>query len=197
MKLIGKIPADYPPFIKSEVFAEYVGVILGDGNISKFPRTERLTIVGNANNPGFIQRYAELTSRFFSKQPAISKMSGANAIRISIYQKNISTRLKIPTGNRSKFEFRLPGWIWRNKIFLIKFLKGLFEAEGSLSIHMPTYTYNFQFKNYNKSLLKVVSDSLMRLGYNPEIRENAIRLRKKEEVVSFKNLIKFREYIAE
>lgn len=69
----------------------------------------------------------------------------------------------------------------------------MFEAEGSLSIHLPTCTYNFQFKNSNQSLLKTVADSLIYLGYHPEIRENAVRLRKKIEVELFKSQIRFRE----
>jgi len=41
MKSEGKIPSDYPEFEKNEMLAEYIGVILGDGNISEFPRTQR------------------------------------------------------------------------------------------------------------------------------------------------------------
>ncbi|HUD44621.1 MAG TPA: LAGLIDADG family homing endonuclease [Patescibacteria group bacterium] len=190
---LGIIP-NYLPLIRSKDLAEYIGVVLGDGNISNFPRTERLIIVGNSKNTGFIRRYSLLTQLIFGKTATVSKMSGVNAIRMSIYQKYLSKRLGIPSGDRANYNFEIPKWILSNKIYIISLLKGLFEAEGSLSIHKGTYTYNFQFKNSNQSLLKAVTDSLLYLGYHPEVRVNCTRLRKKKEVESFRQLIKFREY---
>ena len=58
MKKMGKIPSDYPSFKKNGDLAELIGVILGDGHIAKFPRTEALTIFSNSNNVGFIKRYS-------------------------------------------------------------------------------------------------------------------------------------------
>lgn len=196
MRELGKIPSDYPEFTKGAELAELIGVALGDGNISRFPRTERIIIVGNSNNPGFINRYSYIIEKIFNKKPVVSKIRGANCIRISLYQKFISKRLGIPSGNRGKMIYTLPLWIKNNKVFLTSFLKGLFEAEASLSIHLKTYTYNFQFSNLNENLLNIVKDGLISLGYNPEIRKISIRLRKKHEVEAFKNLIKFRDYNA-
>lgn len=194
MKNLGLIPKNYPSFRKSGDLAEYIGVILGDGNIGKFPRTERLVIVGNANNRGFIERYAKLTEKFFNKKPFVGKCQNTNAVRISLYQKKISKRLNIPCGNKKKINWQMPKWIQNNKNYLIRLLKGLFEAEGSLSIHIPTCTYNFQFRNNNKSLLTIMENGLKLLGYHPEIRINSVRLRKKQEVENFRKLINFRLY---
>lgn len=194
MRKIGKIPYDYPTFLPSPHLAEYIGVVLGDGNISKFPRTERIIISSNSDNTGFIKHYAKLTKIIFNKKPTINLVNNENCIRISLYQKEISKRLNIPAGNRNNLNIKLPSWIYKNKKNLIKLLKGLFEAEGSLSIHLQTYTYNFQFSNKNKSLLKVVENGLKILGYHPEIRKTSIRLRKKIEVEKFKKMIKFRVY---
>lgn len=194
MKELGKIPCRYPYFPKSGDLAEYIGVILGDGNIGKFPRTERILIVGNANNDGFIRRYTKLTELLFNKKPTVSHDKNANAVRISLYQKKIAVRLGIPIGSRKRLNLAIASWIWENKKYLVRFLRGLFEAEGSLSIHIPTGTYNFQFKNQNKSLLKIVSKGLRLLNYHPEIRSNSIRLRKKIEVENFRKLINFRVY---
>lgn len=60
MKKMGKIRSSYPLFKKDGNLAELIGVILGDGNILKFPRTEALTISSNAKNSGFIKRYSSL-----------------------------------------------------------------------------------------------------------------------------------------
>ncbi|MGD1003405.1 MAG: LAGLIDADG family homing endonuclease [Minisyncoccia bacterium] len=174
--------------------AEYIGVVLGDGNIEACPRTERLIIVGNSNNPGFIRRYARLTHLLFNKKPTTTKIRNVNAFRISLYQKYISERLGIASGNRKDTPYTLPNWIENNDIFSIRFLRGLFEAEGSLSIHLPTCTYNFSFSNHNAYLLNIVEHILRRLEFHPEIRNNAIRIRRKAEVKRLKKLIAFREY---
>lgn len=193
-KIEGKIPDDYPALPYSPELAEYIGVVLGDGHIAKFPRTERITISCNSANQGFIDRYALLTKNLFKKDPTVEKVKNVNNVRIHLYQKYISKRLGIPSGNRKELDFKAPQWIVDDKDCLIGFLRGLFEAEGSLSIHLPTCTYNFQFCNYNPSLLSAVENGLISLGYHPEVRKKYIRLRKKAEVASFRDLIKFRVY---
>jgi len=191
-KLISRGAFDLAIVPRDTSTAELVGVVLGDGNITAYPRCERLIISSNSKADKFIVRYSKLVERIFKKKPAIQK-TNRNCIRISLYQRNISQRLLIPTGNRRNLNNLVPGWIQREEEYLIACLKGLFEAEASLSIHLPTYTYNFQFTNCNQSLLDFVKTGLKSLGYHPEIRKTSIRLRKKDEVKSFKNLIKFRE----
>jgi hypothetical protein len=187
-------PVAYANLKESGDVAEYIGVVLGDGNIEKFPRTERITITGDAKKMDFIFRYAKMTELIFNKKPTITRALRSNAVRISLYQKFISARLGIPTGNRKYIEYELPAWIWESDEYLIRFLRGLFEAEASLSIHLPTYTYNFSFSNLNKSILYMVQTALIRLEFHPEVRDNAIRIRKKAEVERLKNLLHFREY---
>ena len=194
MKEVGRIPRNYPRFRQSADLAEYIGVLLGDGNISKFPRTERILISGNLRHPGFIEHYAKLTETLFRKTPTIMKARGGRHVRISLYQKEISRRLGIPTGSRRHLDLRIPDWIWRNSRYLIRLVKGLLEAEGSLSIHRPSYTYNFQFANRNQSLLAIMARALMVLGFHPERRYNAVRLRKRAEVEKLRLLVQFREY---
>lgn len=194
MKGLGVIPKSYPAFTKTVSLAEFIGVVLGDGNIGAFPRTQRLLIVGNSNNPGFINRYANLVENLFGKKATVSRVHGSRATRIGLYQKYISERLDIPCGDKRNLEYKLPYWISSHRANLIGWLRGLYEAEGSLSIHKPTYTYNFQFSNKNKGLLDLVQESLETLAFHPERRINSVRLRKKEEVANFKELIRFRQY---
>ncbi|MBI3323306.1 MAG: hypothetical protein HYZ95_02440 [Candidatus Omnitrophica bacterium] len=70
----------------------------------------------------------------------------------------------------------------------------MFEAEGSYSVHAPTYTYNLSFSNRNPALLDEVEWALTSMGFHPERRSCAVRLRKKQEVARFIELIRFRGY---
>lgn len=185
---------DYTHIPHGGNLAEYIGVVLGDGNIEAFPRTERIVITGDAKKIEFIYRYAKMTELLFKKAPVVMNATYSNAVRISLYQKFISKRLEIPTGNKEQFAYVLPTWIENNERHLIRFLRGLYEAEAYLSIHLPTSTYNFGFVNTNPHLLKIVENALRRLEFHPEIRHNAIRIRKKAEVERLKNLLQFRQY---
>lgn len=179
---------------KTGDLAEYIGMVLGDGNISKFPRTERIIIACDSLKPKCIARYAKMTESIFGKKPAVSSVQGTNGTRISLYQQGIARRLGISSGSRSGLVWRLPRWISADKMMLRRFLRGLFEAEGSLCIHKPTYTYNLEFSNINQSLLTIVRKSLQLLGYHPEVRSYAVRLRRKLEVMRFIEEVQFRIY---
>jgi DNA-binding transcriptional regulator WhiA len=184
---------EYKPFKKDNNLAELIGVILGDGHIERFPRTERLIISGNSNNPKFIKRYSELIRKNFNKNPKIEKTK-RNCIRISIYEKFISQRLNIPAGNRNKLKVVIPKWILSDKSYIISYLRGLYEAEGSFCIHKPTGTYKILFSNRNPSLLKNVYQLLKMLEFHPHKDAFRVQISKKNEVYSCKNLLNFRNY---
>lgn len=194
MKMKGEIRSQYPAFKKDGDLAELVGVILGDGHISKFPRSEELTIFSNSANKAFIKRYSMLMEKFFEKTPYIAKMKSANCVRIRIYQKNISQRLGVPLSPRKDKNIIIPKWIFIKRDYVIRYLRGLYEAEGSHSIHLPTSTYKVQFSNSNISMLENVFMLVYKLGFHPHKSKNMIQISRKEEVFKFMELIQFRKY---
>lgn len=193
-KLSGIIPVSDNKLRKSTELAFLIGLVLGDGNISKFPRVECLRITLGTDKPNLAYYTVQVISKVFHKSPSLIKRSTSNCYNVTIYQKNIGRRLGIPLGARGNLEIFLPSWCWREKTYLISVLKGLFEAEASYCVHIKTCTYNFEFSNRNISLLDEVEKGLRELGFNPERRSTAVRLRKKSEAVDFRNLISFRNY---
>lgn len=192
MVKLGRIRKTYLPFEKAKELAFFIGLVLGDGNITKFPRTECLTIALNAKYPGLIFYTYCLLEKFFEKQPSQNRIG--NCVKLRVYQKQISKRLEVPLGNRRYSKVGIPTWVWESREYLIWCLKGLFEAEGSLSVHLSTCTYNFSFSNRNEKLLGDVGKALEILGLHPEYRSYATRLRKRKEVETFKGLIFFRKF---
>lgn len=190
----GLVKSTYPTFRKNGDLAELTGVILGDGNIGVFPRSEVLRIVANANNQGFIDRYTRLVEKAFRKKPHVKKRTYSEAVNITVYEKFISKRLLIPSGARGNILIQVPDWIVKNKEMTIRFLRGLYEAEGSYSVHTPTYTYKMFFSNKNLSLLDIVFRLVKGLGFHPHRSADKIQISRKEEVQKFKNLIEFRRY---
>lgn len=194
MKILGKIKSTYPEFAKNGDLAELIGMVLGDGHIEKFLRTERLYITSNSEDEELIKRYGKFVKDFFGKDPVFMKVKNSNCVVISLYEKFISKRLGIPHGARKNLDFKLPKWIKKNKKYLIRFLRGLYEAEGSFCVHKPTSTYKLFFANRNNSLLNIVFNSLEELEFHPHKSKYNIQVSRKEEVYKLKNLLEFRKY---
>lgn len=195
MKRLGQIRSSYPLFKKDGDLAELIGVVLGDGHIESFPRSESLTLACNAKNKGFIRRYKNLIWKLFEKNP-YEKRVGPNkgCTRLRIYQKNISKRLGVPTGTRRRINFRTPSWVLQNRKYLERYLRGLYEAEGCFCVHKPTGTYKFLFSNRNESLRQNVFQGLKILGFHPHQSGYQVQVSRKAEVYKVKELIKFRQY---
>lgn len=191
-KLTGLI-ASPRPLKRNEDLAFLFGLTLGDGHIEEHLRTESITITLGTDKPKLWRYAAKVVRRVFDKKPYIAKQKSA-CVKIRIHQKDISRRMRIPTGRRRYAQIIIPYWVKGNKKFMVACLKGLFEAEGSFSIHKPTCTYNLAFSNHNVSLLNIVENELKKLGFHPERRSNAVRLRRRAETYAFASLIKFRIY---
>ena len=174
--------------------AELIGVLLGDGHIERFPRTERFRLVSNSNNPKLVERYAKLIEKVFNKKPHVGVRRKENAVDISLYQKHVSERLGIPVGPRKDVINRVPAWILANDEYVVRYLRGLYDAEGSLSIHGPTYTHKLFFSNTNESLLDIVFVLLKRLGFHPHRSPHKVQISKKKEVYAVRDRLRFRCY---
>jgi len=81
------------------------------------------------------------------------KRKSSNCVDITIYEKNISDRLDIPTGSKRELRVRVPSWIMDNKTYIARYLRGLYETDGALAHHEKTYTHKLIFTNRNESLL--------------------------------------------
>lgn len=194
MKKLGDIKSAYPVFKKNGDLAELIGTVLGDGHIYKHPRCDSLRITGDASKMDFVNRSANLVEVVFDKKPTVLKVLRSNAMTVTIYERNISKRLGIPQGSRKDLNYILPKWIVRSRPFTIRFLRGLYEAEGSLCYHPPTSTHKLFFANKNQHLLKLVATLVEGLGFTQNTYINKVQVSRKAEVQELKNLIQFRSY---
>lgn len=194
MKRIGKIKSSYPALKKSGNLAELIGTVLGDGHIAKHPRCDSLRIVGDAAKMGFVYRAAMLVEIVFAKKPAVAKRTSSNAVTVTIYERKISERLGVPAGSRHALDYKLPRWIERSRRYKIRFLRGLYEAEGSVSHHAPTSTHKMSFANTNPHLQRLVSRLLTELGFTHNIHGTKVQVSRAKEVQNLKDLLQFRNY---
>jgi hypothetical protein len=179
---------------KSGDWAELVGITLGDGNIFKFPRTERLVIACNSKDTKYIEHIKNLIKKVLKKEPQAQKSKNSNCVHIKLYQCRLSKRLRMPSGNKIQNSVVIPEEIYRNRNLLIRCLKGLFETDGCFIIDKKNYTRVIEFKNMSRTLLKGAYLGLKGLSYHPQFGKNYVRLARKDEVYNFADLIQFRRY---
>lgn len=107
------------PLVYSYNLAVLTGLVLGDGHIEKCPRTERLMIALNTKYPALIEYVAKLCFDIFDKTPTLIKQREQNCMKVSLYQKTISQRLGIISGNRRLDSIGILDWIWTDKVYII------------------------------------------------------------------------------
>ncbi len=193
-RLSGIIPNTQIKLKRDSNLSFLVGITLGDGNINQMERTQCLRITLGTDKPDLWKYTSKVIEKVFSKKPSVYKRKIANCVNVTIYQNNLSERLGIPIGARKDKVIIIPDWIVNNKTNLISFIKGLYEAEASFSVHKKTYTYNLSFSNMNISILNFLESNIKQLGFHPERRTNAVRIRRKIEAYEFMDLISFRKY---
>ena len=185
---------NHKPLKKTTDLAELVGIILGDGHLHAFPRTERLVVTCGGIKQEYVSRIVNIITRVFTKVPSVLKRKTESAFDVSLYQCGLSRRLEIPTGNKIKNDVGVPAWIKKKKRYIIRCLEGLFETDGCFQEDPPNYAQYIELKNLCSRIKIDAYYMLIELGYNPQISPRYVRLARKKEVYSFKKLIQFREY---
>lgn len=70
----------------------------------------------------------------------------------------------------------IPRWVFMNKKYILKCLKGLFETDSCFHEDKANYTRCIEFKNNCKRLREDVYNSLVNLGFRPQFGRNYIAL---------------------
>lgn len=158
--------------------AEFVGILLGDGNIfvKKYSSKHvvyQVRICGDKNNEKDYMLYfvRSLIIELFKLVPKV-KFHKNSAIYICINSKPLVEFLKkigLKSGNKITNCITIPFWIKCKKSYLQACIRGLIDTDGSvfrLSNKNPNYI-RISFKNRNKKLLKDVKVALTKLGFSP------------------------------
>jgi len=179
---------------KSKALSELIGIILGDGHIHKFPRTEKLVITCDKSQSNYISHICKLVEGIFLKTPSLFIRKKENVIDVCLYQCKISLRLKIASGNKIRNNVGIPSWVFKSKRLVTACLKGLFETDGCFQRDNDNYAQYIELKNCCERIRKDTFKALLLLGYSPQLGKDYVRLARREEVYKFKEAIKFREY---
>lgn len=165
-----RIPINYPKLNKSNDLAELIGVVLGDGCITR----EQIGITLNSIKDADYSYYLiDLIAKCLSYSPSISKRKNANAIVIRLTGMILVRRfveLGLHIGNKVRQQVSVPRWICQNPSYSLSCLRGLMDTDGGVFVHkykVNDHEYSYLkicFTNKSQPLRDFVTNVLRHLG---------------------------------
>lgn len=155
--------------------AEFVGILLGDGGITK---EQWFITVNSIADFKYTIYLSKLIEDLFKFKPPIYKKKDSNALVLYGSGKNailFLTKIGLKVGNKVKQQVGVPDWIYKNEKLKIACLRGLMDTDGGVFKHKykvngKQYKYNkISFTNRSIPLLNFVYQTLNDLGFKPKI----------------------------
>lgn len=145
----------------SDKLAEFVGIMLGDGNLT--PTQVAVTL-------GKKDRYADYVSRlmnslFGPKPKIIFPKDGDSVVYLG---STMIVRWFLKMGlvfNKVKWQVDIPKWIFSEASYMRAALRGLFDTDGS--VYKLRWGMQISFCNRSRPLIESVRRMLIRLKFHP------------------------------
>ncbi len=132
-KIFKPLPWKKPPL--SGNLAELLGIIMGDGGITRYQVTVSLH---HKNDLAYSKFVIALMKNLFEIRPSIYHYPKKSIYNIVISRSELIEYLRLlglPIGNKIKQQFDIPQWIKEKKNFRIACVRGLFDTDGSVFTH--------------------------------------------------------------
>ncbi|MDD2766615.1 MAG: LAGLIDADG family homing endonuclease [Candidatus Moranbacteria bacterium] len=178
----------------SEDLAEFVGIMLGDGGISKHQFTITLNTLTDKKYSIFVQ---QLINNLFEVSFGVCLNKKFLAERIMVSRTALITylidELGLKQGNKVKQQVDIPLWVKKNQCYSIACLRGLIDTDGCIILHKylskgKRYCYKkIGFTSRSHPLLQSASEILLILGIKHRIMKNGwdIRIEARKDVEKY------------
>ena len=195
----------------SPALAELVGILLGDGGISKYQIAITLHRSDDKEYISFVQK---LCAELFKIEPSIVERPKMNVTNIVISRANMVdyfTDMGLVIGNKVHQQVQVPSWILANNEYSTSCVRGLIDTDGSFYIdkHVKNSVLYMNaalnFTNRSKPLLSFVKGELEKIGLHPTQRTPyAVFLRRDSDIKRYfneigssnpKHLKKYQKYV--
>jgi hypothetical protein len=185
----------------STKLTEFIGILLGDGSISKTNYSIEI-ILNSTDEIPYSNYISNLIYQLFKIKPKKILLRNKNALKLRVNSKNLFNflvNLNIPIGMSKK---KIPDWIFKNKKLLAATIRGLFDTDGSVYLSSRWCVLNF-VSNSNM-LRKQFKSCLKEFGIPTFISQNHINATSLWKIKKFmkeigssnlKHIIKFIEYL--
>lgn len=173
----------------SKDFAEFIGIMFGDGHIGKYQATVTTNSTTDFTHALYVQ---SLVEKLFDVKAPITFRKGKRACVVVISSRAICTFLAsqgLPQGSKVAHKFRIPSWITKSEQYTKRCLRGMFDTDGSIYcdhhiISGKSYrNIGMTFTNRNRTLSAFFKRELERLEFHPtQSKPYAVFLRRAAEI---------------
>lgn len=185
----------YPRF--SLPLAEFFGIMIGDGSISKYQTTITLN---NETDKKYANFVCKLIYNLFHVYPRLYKVKNSKANNIVVSRINLVNYLVnngLVLGHKINQKISIPEWIMRKKDYKIFCLRGLIDTDGSIiheihKIKNNTYKYpRLNFTSASKNLIEQVFGIFSELKFTPKIRRGgrSVQLENIKEICDYFSVV--------
>jgi hypothetical protein len=176
------------PNTNSKEFAEFYGIMLGDGCI--YSNLNGFCITGHKIlEKEYYEKYLKkLIKNLFSTYPKFSVSKKTNGIRCYLYSKQISSFLVNLGFSRGKKKGLIIPHFFKDRELIAYCLRGFFDTDGSLSSH-PNTKIMIHLSIPQQKLKSSVNDSLKELRIKTSVSSKSIYIYGKEQVNNFFKII--------
>ncbi|MFX0182816.1 MAG: LAGLIDADG family homing endonuclease [Candidatus Hodarchaeota archaeon] len=176
-------------------FIEFIGILLGDGHLSKYT----IDISLSNENPKYITYVSKLIKKLFdydvkSYKPKHKKLIHFRIHSILLVQELI--RLGLKCGNKVTQQVGVPNWIQNNTSYSIACVRGLIDTDGYLYRDERTsknYTwveYHVGFVNHSQRLLDFIEQFCDQFQIKTGRQKYRVVIRSNTHILKFLHLIK-------
>jgi intein/homing endonuclease len=165
----------------SGALAEFFGILLGDGHLSKY---QTMVTLGTKEDS-----YVQYVSRHFEKICGVPGTIGTRGNGYhDVYVGSIFlTNWLFSQGlvkHKVQSQVRVPEWIEQNPLFSKRFLRGFFDTDGS--VYALRHGIQISFTNYSLPILESLQKMLIALEYSPSaVSCHKVYLTKQKDVIRF------------
>lgn len=175
---------------KSENLAEFVGIVMGDGSITK---KQIIITLHYKDDKRYSKFVVSLIKKLFNVHVGRYSYIKSSVIKVIISRRELIhfcvERLGLKQGNKVKQQIDIPDWVKRNKHYAISCVRGLIDTDGSVFTHHykvngKWYSYKkLSFTSYSKPLRQSVFNILRENGLNPRLAgEKDVRIESKKDM---------------
>lgn len=159
---------------KSSDFAEFIGIMLGDGGLTTYQCTIYLSSETDQEYADYIKG---LIRKLFDLTPSIYKHKKWKMLKVSISGINLVKYLTsqgLYIGNKVHLQVGVPNWICAKPEYIKACIRGLIDTDGCFALHKykvnsKEYCYpKICFSNRSEPLLGFVYQGLKQFGFNPK-----------------------------
>lgn len=172
----------------SDKLAEFIGIMLGDGNITP----TQVTVTLGTKEDAYVNYVVKLMSGLFGVRARVTV--GKRGDKTVYIGSTVLVKWLLKMGlclNKVKTQVDIPKWCFRKKEYMKRVIRGLIDTDGSI-YKLGNRQLQISFTNRSLPLLQSVILISTKLGFHPsEASVYKVYLARKFDIIKYYNEIKF------